>query len=81
MRKCQHKHVVKILGVGIHFYPLMLIMEMCNGGSLVSHLKKNHPDKNEKLRFSIEVPSNKEKKEVAGCGWSCLSREASLHPS
>uniref|UniRef100_A0A0K0D8M4 Pkinase_Tyr domain-containing protein n=1 Tax=Angiostrongylus cantonensis TaxID=6313 RepID=A0A0K0D8M4_ANGCA len=29
MRKYNHKHVVKILGVAVHEHPLMLVMEVC----------------------------------------------------
>ncbi|CAJ0565136.1 unnamed protein product, partial [Mesorhabditis spiculigera] len=41
MRKYSHKHVVKILGVAVHEHPLMLVMEVCPGGSLLSYLRKN----------------------------------------
>ncbi|XGW23359.1 hypothetical protein V3C99_005529 [Haemonchus contortus] len=57
MRKYNHKHVVKILGVAVHEHPLMLVMEVCPNGSLLSHLRKNKGNVAlaEKLRFSTEA--------------------------
>lgn len=31
MRRYEHKHVVRILGVAVHEHPLMIIMENCPG--------------------------------------------------
>ncbi|CAB3403106.1 unnamed protein product [Caenorhabditis bovis] len=55
MRKYQHKHVVKLLGVAIHEHPLMIVMEYCPNGSLLAHLKKNKVAALEKLRFTTEA--------------------------
>ncbi|ETN80165.1 protein tyrosine kinase [Necator americanus] len=57
MRKYNHKHVVKILGVAVHEHPLMLVMEVCPNGSLVSYLRKNKGSValSEKLRFATEA--------------------------
>ncbi|PIO71262.1 protein tyrosine kinase [Teladorsagia circumcincta] len=57
MRKYNHKHVVKILGVAVHEHPLMLVMEVCPNGSLLSYLRKNKGSTalSEKLRFSTEA--------------------------
>lgn len=55
MRKYQHKHVVKLIGVAIHEHPLMIVMEYCPNGSLLSHLKKNKVSLIEKLRFTTEA--------------------------
>ncbi|VDO91910.1 unnamed protein product [Heligmosomoides polygyrus] len=57
MRKYNHKHVVKILGVAVHEHPLMLVMEVCPNGSLASYLRKNRGNisQAEKLRFSTEA--------------------------
>lgn len=57
MRKYNHRNVVKIIGVAVHEHPLMLVMEVCPGGSLVSYLRKNKGkiDGAEKLRFSVEA--------------------------
>ncbi|EYB82315.1 hypothetical protein Y032_0362g3501 [Ancylostoma ceylanicum] len=57
MRKYNHKHVVKILGVAVHEHPLMLVMEVCPNGSLVSYLRKNKGNipLSEKLRFATEA--------------------------
>ncbi|KAE9420719.1 hypothetical protein Angca_008044, partial [Angiostrongylus cantonensis] len=45
IKKYNHKHVVKILGVAVHEHPLMLIMEVCP--SNVTLL--------EKFRFALEA--------------------------
>ncbi|ULU12686.1 hypothetical protein L3Y34_015736 [Caenorhabditis briggsae] len=55
MRKYQHKHVVKLIGVAIHEHPLMIVMEYCPNGSLLSHLKKNKVSAADKLRFTTEA--------------------------
>ncbi|PAV81767.1 hypothetical protein WR25_17509 [Diploscapter pachys] len=57
MRKYSHKHVVKILGVAVHEHPLMLTMEVCHNGALLSYLRKNAGkiDLREKLRFCVEA--------------------------
>ncbi|CAJ0563216.1 unnamed protein product, partial [Mesorhabditis spiculigera] len=57
MRKYSHKHVVKILGVAVHEHPLMLVMEVCPGGSLLSYLRKNKGkmDGAIRIRFATEA--------------------------
>ncbi|KAI6218679.1 Tyrosine-protein kinase [Aphelenchoides fujianensis] len=57
MRRYQHKHVVRILGVAVHEHPLMLVLELCAGGSLLSHLRTNKGKvtPSSKLRFCIEA--------------------------
>ncbi|KAH7724954.1 TK/FER protein kinase [Aphelenchoides avenae] len=40
MRKFKHRNVVKILGVAVHELPLMIVMEFCPGGSLLSYVRK-----------------------------------------
>jgi len=59
MRKLQHPNIVKILGVAVHEHPIMIVIELCVGGSLLNHLRKN---KNKltsecKLRFCLEAAS------------------------
>ncbi|KAF8368750.1 hypothetical protein PRIPAC_86579, partial [Pristionchus pacificus] len=56
MRKYDHKHVVKILGVAVHEHPLMIVMECCEGGALLSYLRKHGKTCGliEKLRFATE---------------------------
>ncbi len=54
MRKLNHKHIVKIIGVAVHEHPIMLVIELCLGGSLLSHLKKNKVTPSDKLRFCVE---------------------------
>uniref|UniRef100_A0AC35FJP5 Tyrosine-protein kinase n=1 Tax=Panagrolaimus sp. PS1159 TaxID=55785 RepID=A0AC35FJP5_9BILA len=57
MRKFTHKHVVKIYGVAVHENPLMIIMEFCPGGSLLSYLRKNKEklSNGTRLRFATEA--------------------------
>uniref|UniRef100_A0A7E4VPF5 Tyrosine-protein kinase n=1 Tax=Panagrellus redivivus TaxID=6233 RepID=A0A7E4VPF5_PANRE len=57
MRKFAHKHVVRIFGVAVHENPLMIVMEFCTGGSLVSYLRKNKEKMSlgTKLRFVTEA--------------------------
>ncbi|CAD5220090.1 unnamed protein product [Bursaphelenchus okinawaensis] len=57
MRKFQHKNVVRIMGVAVHEHPLMLIMELCPGGSVLTYLRKNrgNVDQKTKLRFVSEA--------------------------
>lgn len=57
MRRYEHKHVVGIFGVAVHEHPLMIVMEFCPGGSLLSYLKKNKGSTPlaTKLRFVTEA--------------------------
>ncbi|VDM55252.1 unnamed protein product [Angiostrongylus costaricensis] len=57
MRKYNHRHVVKILGVAVHEHPLMLVMEVCQNGALDSYLRENRGNVtlSEKLRFASEA--------------------------
>ncbi|MCP9257350.1 Tyrosine-protein kinase [Dirofilaria immitis] len=57
MRRYEHKHVVRILGVAVHEHPLMIIMENCPGGSLLSYLRKEKGKITQvtKLRFTTEA--------------------------
>ncbi|VDK75613.1 unnamed protein product [Litomosoides sigmodontis] len=57
MRRYEHKHVVRILGVAVHEHPLMIIMENCPGGSLLSYLRKEKGKitLSVKLRFTTEA--------------------------
>uniref|UniRef100_A0A915BAS4 Tyrosine-protein kinase n=2 Tax=Parascaris univalens TaxID=6257 RepID=A0A915BAS4_PARUN len=57
MRRYEHKHVVRINGVAVHEHPLMIVMEYCPGGSLLSHLRKEKGKLSlaTKLRFATEA--------------------------
>ncbi|KAF1768662.1 hypothetical protein GCK72_000475 [Caenorhabditis remanei] len=60
MRKTyKHKHVVMIFGIATLNSPLLILMELCPNGSLISHLRKNKGRVTilEKLRFSAEASS------------------------
>ncbi|CAI2311435.1 unnamed protein product [Caenorhabditis sp. 36 PRJEB53466] len=56
MRKYRHPHIVRIIGLAVHAHPLLIVMEMCPHGSLLSHLRqhKNRISQSERLRFCIE---------------------------
>ncbi|KAK0405342.1 hypothetical protein QR680_017935 [Steinernema hermaphroditum] len=56
MRKFQHKNVVKIIGLAVHENPILLVMEVCPGGALLSYLRRNKDNLSQetKLRFSTE---------------------------
>lgn len=43
MRKFKHPNLVQLIGVAPNETPMMIVLELCPGGSLQSHLKKN-PD-------------------------------------
>ncbi|VDM13191.1 unnamed protein product [Wuchereria bancrofti] len=56
MRKFSHPNVVKIMGVMVYENPLMIIMELCPEGSMLSYLRKNVPvNLDLKLRFATEA--------------------------
>ncbi|VDM48318.1 unnamed protein product [Toxocara canis] len=56
MRKFKHPNVIRILGVAVYENPLMIVMELCPGGSVLAFVRKSAPVRNEtKLRFSIEA--------------------------
>lgn len=57
MRKLRHKNVVQILGVAVHEHPLMLVMELCQGGSLLNHVRKNKGSVTQanRIRFMAEA--------------------------
>ncbi|GMT00370.1 hypothetical protein PENTCL1PPCAC_22544, partial [Pristionchus entomophagus] len=41
MRYCDHPNVLKILGVALHYFPIIIVMEWCEGGTMSLYLKKN----------------------------------------
>ncbi|KAI6200030.1 Tyrosine-protein kinase [Aphelenchoides besseyi] len=57
MRKLSHRNIVRILGVAVHEQPLMIVMELCPGGSLLNYLRKNKGKLTQatKLRFAFEA--------------------------
>ncbi|EJW76942.1 hypothetical protein WUBG_12146 [Wuchereria bancrofti] len=59
MRRYEHKHVVRILGVAVHEHPLMIIMENCPGGSLLSYLRKEKGMLDQKLEQQFGSVSNR----------------------
>uniref|UniRef100_F1L2U2 Tyrosine-protein kinase n=1 Tax=Ascaris suum TaxID=6253 RepID=F1L2U2_ASCSU len=56
MRKFHHPNVVRIYGVAIMRSPLMIVMELCPGGSVLGYIRKMAPVHNDtKLRFVAEA--------------------------
>ncbi|KAK6101576.1 Protein tyrosine kinase family protein [Brugia pahangi] len=56
MRKFSHPNVVKIMGIMVYENPLMIVMELCPEGSMLSYLRKNVPVNSDlKLRFVTEA--------------------------
>ncbi len=57
MLNYQHENVVKIYGVAANRPPIMIIMELCPGGSLDSYLvrQKGKVSAEEKMKFCIEA--------------------------
>uniref|UniRef100_A0A914YUR0 Tyrosine-protein kinase n=1 Tax=Panagrolaimus superbus TaxID=310955 RepID=A0A914YUR0_9BILA len=49
MRKFNHPNLVQLIGVAPNETPLMIVLELCPGGSLQSHLKKHMDLKQDKL--------------------------------
>lgn len=57
MRRYEHKHVVRILGVAVHEHPLMIIMENCPGSFQLSFLSV--PSESIRLHdFIFSISSN-----------------------
>uniref|UniRef100_A0A1I7TQ91 Tyrosine-protein kinase n=1 Tax=Caenorhabditis tropicalis TaxID=1561998 RepID=A0A1I7TQ91_9PELO len=55
----KHKHLVMIFGIATLNSPLLILMELCPNGSLISHLRKNKGKVTvlDKLRFTAESSS------------------------
>lgn len=41
MQKLEHPNIVRVYGVATCGNPVLLAMEICSGGALLSHLKKH----------------------------------------
>uniref|UniRef100_A0A8R1DJF9 Tyrosine-protein kinase n=1 Tax=Caenorhabditis japonica TaxID=281687 RepID=A0A8R1DJF9_CAEJA len=70
MRKnYKHNHVVMIFGVATLNSPLLIVMELCPNGSLISYLRKNKGKVSllEKLRFIYETASGLSHLEKMNC--------------
>lgn len=59
LKNYKHKHIVMIFGIATLNSPLLILMELCPNGSLISYLRKNKGKVTllEKLRFSAEASS------------------------
>jgi serine/threonine protein kinase len=49
MRSFDHKNVVKVFGIATQEEPMMLILELCTGGTLVAYLKNNPKEPTDQL--------------------------------
>ncbi|KAM3724100.1 Fer-related kinase [Dirofilaria immitis] len=69
MRKLNHPNIVHIYGVVVDDLPLLILMELCEGGSTLSFLRKNRGMilPNLKLRFITESASGLEYLEQNNC--------------
>ncbi|VDM99503.1 unnamed protein product [Thelazia callipaeda] len=69
MRKFDHPNIVHIYGIAADESPLLILMELCSGGSALSYLRKNRgmilPDM--KLRFTYESARGLEYLESKKC--------------
>jgi len=55
MRRLQHPNVVRTYGVAVYERPLLIVMELCAGGSLLTHLRTNQTTPDQKLRWVTEA--------------------------
>ena len=69
MRQYDHRNVVRLYGVAAEKEPLLLVMELAAGGSLLSHLRKTWPNikQKEKLRIILDVARGMEYLEKKTC--------------
>uniref|UniRef100_A0A915AJQ2 Tyrosine-protein kinase n=1 Tax=Parascaris univalens TaxID=6257 RepID=A0A915AJQ2_PARUN len=68
MRKFAHPNVIRILGVAVYENPLMIVMELCPGGSVLAYVRKMAPVPNEtKLRFCCEAAAGLAYLEAKNC--------------
>uniref|UniRef100_A0A8R1U1I0 Tyrosine-protein kinase n=1 Tax=Onchocerca volvulus TaxID=6282 RepID=A0A8R1U1I0_ONCVO len=69
MRKLIHPYIVRIYGIVVDSSPFLILMELCEGGSVLSYLRKNRgmilPSL--KLRFITESASGLEYLEQNNC--------------
>ena len=69
MRQYDHRNVIRLYGVAAEKEPLLLVMELAAGGSLLSHLRKLWPNikTKEKLRLILDVARGMEYLEKKCC--------------
>uniref|UniRef100_A0A914MM59 Tyrosine-protein kinase n=1 Tax=Meloidogyne incognita TaxID=6306 RepID=A0A914MM59_MELIC len=55
MRKLRHGNVVRMFGVAVYEHPMMIVMELCTGGSLLHQLRARQTSPEEKYRWGFEA--------------------------
>nr|CAD2144695.1 unnamed protein product [Meloidogyne enterolobii] len=55
MRKLRHENVVRMFGVAVYEHPMMIVMELCTGGSLLHQLRARQTSLEEKYRWGFEA--------------------------
>lgn len=55
MRQLNHENVVRIYGAAVYEQPLMIVMELCTGGSLLKYLRTNKVDQGQKFKWALEA--------------------------
>ncbi|KAI6228537.1 SH2 motif and Tyrosine protein kinase domain containing protein [Aphelenchoides besseyi] len=69
MRRYEHPNIVRFYGVAMEKEPLMLVMELVDGGSLDKYLNKNGPKltTNERTRMCLDAAKGLEYLHDKGC--------------
>ncbi|RCN50708.1 SH2 domain protein [Ancylostoma caninum] len=60
MLKLQHKNVIRLYGVATQKEPIMIVMELATGGSLLEKVRKNKVDLNRKRKYCFQAISGME---------------------
>lgn len=55
MRQLRHENVIRIFGVAVYERPLLIVMELCNGGALLTHLRTKTSTREQKCRWILEA--------------------------
>lgn len=55
MRNFDHPHIVRMIGVAVHEHPLMIVIELCPGGSLLDALRNTKQTVKAKLQWTKEA--------------------------
>lgn len=55
MRQLRHENVVRMFGVAVYEHPMMIVMELCTGGSLLHQLRSRQTTAGEKFRWVFEA--------------------------
>lgn len=69
MRALKHENVVRIFGVAVYEKPLMIIMELCTGGSLLTYLRneRTNTKPEQRLRWILQAAKGLQYISASGC--------------